>query len=871
MIVAIPQAEVHRICSGQVVVDLATACKELIENALDAGATKIDVRLENYGADLIECVDNGKGINPKNHQAIALKYHTSKLASFNDLDTLTSFGFRGEALSSLCELSESFQVITRIKEEDSGHLLEFNNSGRMILDEPTARLTGTTIRISNLFSTMPVRRKEMLRSLKRQYAKMLSHLQAYAVMQTNVRMSVTMTTTKGKKQRVLNTQASGKLKNNLISIFGNKFATSLTSVEFQKDENEDKNDKKDKMDILDKKDKKDILDKKKETNTSTEESKESPKRIQKSDSSSSSSSSISSTSATSNIIAHGWISKPGDGIGRSTSERQFVFINQRPVDMPKISKLFNEVWRQYEMKQKPAFVLNFCLPPSSYDINIAPNKREVFLVDEVHLHNVLRAKLETIWEPTRYTFKVKQVQSILQPVILKKSNTSRRATGSNVFVPLSEASSSSSSSTTSSFTSSSSSSSSSSSIPNPKTAAKKEEEETEINVSQSSSITIVGQKRKTPSATATSDSVSIGGVNVPNTTNEIVTTSKRSRHTKDDKEQEDEDEDEDFEDNDTGKKKTKDTDKTIPMNIDETEEDDKIQPIDQKYDPRKNIENLQSTRPTIMPVSSTNMKQLAADLLKWRSTIEHNDAMEVDDDGNDGNDGNVNDGNVNDGNVNDTMDMEIDSNIRRLSKNDFLKMSIIGQFNLGFVIAKHQNDLYIMDQHACDEKFNFERLQRDTVVHQQPLIAPLPFEATASEELTIIDHLDLFKKNGFHLNVNHDAPVGTKLKLVAVPFSKKTNFGIDDVHELADLLAACDSSRRDTIRPPKITSMFASRSCRMSIMIGRALNRREQIKTVRKLATMNQPWNCPHGRPTMQHLVALTSKVLASQNMSQIE
>ena len=199
----------------------------------------------------------------------------------------------------------------------------------------------------------------------------------------------------------------------------------------------------------------------------------------------------------------------------------------------------------------------------------------------------------------------------------------------------------------------------------------------------------------------------------------------------------------------------------------------------------------------------------------------------------------------------------IGDDVRRLSKHDFLKMEIIGQFNLGFILVKLKDDLYILDQHACDEKYNYEELYKNTVVHVQPLIRPTSFEATASEELTIIDYLDIFKKNGFHLTVDHDAAPGRKLKITALPFSKKTTFGINDVHELADLLSACDSSRRNTIRPPKIDAMFASRSCRMSIMVGRALERSEQIKIVTNLATMDQPWNCPHGRPTLQHLVAL--------------
>ena len=101
---AIDQRSVHQICSGQVVVTLSTALKELVENSLDAGATNIDIRLKNLGADSIEVVDNGSGVLPENFQALALKHHTSKLNVFADLVGVETFGFRGEALSSLCAL-----------------------------------------------------------------------------------------------------------------------------------------------------------------------------------------------------------------------------------------------------------------------------------------------------------------------------------------------------------------------------------------------------------------------------------------------------------------------------------------------------------------------------------------------------------------------------------------------------------------------------------------------------------------------------------------------------------------------------------------------------------------------------------------------
>ena len=149
------------------------------------------------------------------------------------------------------------------------------------------------------------------------------------------------------------------------------------------------------------------------------------------------------------------------------------------------------------------------------------------------------------------------------------------------------------------------------------------------------------------------------------------------------------------------------------------------------------------------------------------------------------------------------------------------------------------------------------RLFVETRVHEQPLIYPQILEVTASQELTIIDNMSVFLKNGFHITVDPDALPGQKLKLVAVPFSKKTQFSAEDIRELADNLTALGESQKETIRPKKIEAMFASRACRKSIMVGRALERSEQIRVVRHLATMDQPWNCPHGRPTLQHMFVL--------------
>ncbi|KAK2108699.1 ATP-binding mismatch repair protein [Saguinus oedipus] len=109
----LPAATVRLLSSSQIITSVVSVVKELIENSLDAGATSIDVKLilmlllENYGFDKIEVRDNGEGIKAADAPVMAMKYYTSKINSHEDLENLTTYGFRGEALGSICCVAET--------------------------------------------------------------------------------------------------------------------------------------------------------------------------------------------------------------------------------------------------------------------------------------------------------------------------------------------------------------------------------------------------------------------------------------------------------------------------------------------------------------------------------------------------------------------------------------------------------------------------------------------------------------------------------------------------------------------------------------------------------------------------------------------
>jgi len=222
---------VHQIQSGQVIVDLCSVAKELVENSLDAGATSIEVRFKNNGLDSIEVQDNGAGIPNEDYETIALKHYTSKLTNYDDLSSLQTFGFRGEALSSLCALS-SFHIITaREDEAPKGTRLDFEASGKLNGTSVIASQKGTTVAVENLFLNLPVRRRELERNIKREYGKVLGVLQAYACISTQARISVSNVMAKGKKAVVFATKSNQTTRENIANVFGAKALSGLVSMD----------------------------------------------------------------------------------------------------------------------------------------------------------------------------------------------------------------------------------------------------------------------------------------------------------------------------------------------------------------------------------------------------------------------------------------------------------------------------------------------------------------------------------------------------------------------------------------------------------------------------------------------------------------
>ncbi|CAI9264223.1 unnamed protein product [Lactuca saligna] len=790
----INKSAIHKICAGQVILDLPSAVKELVENSLDAGSTSIEIALKEYGEESFQVIDNGCGISPDNFKVLALKHHTSKLADFSDLQSVTTFGFRGEALSALCYLGD-LTVETRTKSEQVATHLTFGRSGLLTDEKKTARQVGTTVTVKKLFSNLPVRSKEFHRNIRKEYGKLISLLNAYALTAKGVRMVCTNTTGANKTSVVLKTQGSGSLKDNIITVFG---MSTFNCLE--------------------------------------------PMSLVISDS----------------CKVDGFLSKSGNGSGRNIGDRQYFFINGRPVDMPKVTKLLNELYRSANSKQYPIAIMNFIVPTKVYDVNVTPDKRKVFFSDEGSLLKSLKEALLEIYSPHLASFSVQGPEELTQG----RNNSKLCSPHDKSFSQFSL-----------------------------KQASPDSKQEAYIYQRQTSHLSFMATSYNSTMQKGTDSPHSAGAVQSLLTT--FVSVNKRKHESISSNTLSEDDE------LDVSPIK-------VMKNSGQVEEDDEldVSPIEVMKNSGQGEEVIDISSPLrcSQPASGSDdghglevidicsdeavasspskmcyTMQFSFEELKKRR---HQKLWALQASKNTPGKRNKAKGCYAAATLKLSQVVKEEAKAQALSaatnefeklfkKQDFGRMKVIGQFNLGFIIGKLDEELFIVDQHAADEKYNYERLSRLTILNQQPLLRPVAVELSPEEEVIVSMHMDTIRKNGFSLEEDLDAPPGQRYKMKAVPFSKNITFGVADVKELISILAdsqgecsmmgAYKMDTCDSVCPPRVRAMLASRACRSSVMIGDPLGRNEMKKIVERLMDLKSPWNCPHGRPTMRHLLDLTT------------
>ncbi len=318
----LPPQVASKIAAGEVVERPASVAKELIENAVDAGATDVRVEIRRGGRRLIRVGDDGCGIAHE-EAPLAFQHHaTSKISSEDDLARITTLGFRGEALASIAAVSQ-LTMVTRTKDEPAGTLLRLEG-GELVRQERHGATLGTVVTVENLFYNTPARLK-FLRTEATEGSHIVKLVSAYALAYPELRFTLV-----DNGRLTLQTLGNGKLYDVLVKVLGLEIAQQMLEIQ--------------------------------------------PEEHRASDEGSQADESVSLSTA--RMQVDGYVGGPS--LHRSTRTHQLFFVNRRWISDRSLSYAVEEAYRTLvPVGRHPISVLSIRLDPVDVDVNVHPTKREV--------------------------------------------------------------------------------------------------------------------------------------------------------------------------------------------------------------------------------------------------------------------------------------------------------------------------------------------------------------------------------------------------------------------------------------------------------------------------------------------------------------
>ncbi|MEM6654691.1 MAG: DNA mismatch repair endonuclease MutL, partial [Planctomycetota bacterium] len=331
---------VNKIAAGEVIERPASVVKELIENAVDSGATRVDVAIERGGAELIRVVDNGGGIAAGELPLAVMNHATSKIASADDLFRVGSLGFRGEALASISAVSR-FLIRSRPAEAGAGAEL-LVNGGSVGEVEPAGCPVGTTVEVRNLFFNTPVRQK-FLRTPQTEIGHATEAFSRVALANPEVHFTLSHN---GRVVHDLPAAAGDRWRERIATLFGDEIAAALIEV-------------------------------------SSEES--------VADGTAEGGGTAASGDA---VRLSGYVANPQ--VSRANNRLQYLLLNGRPIRDRSLQHALGEAYRGLLVSgRQPICFLRLDMPPSLVDVNVHPTKLEVRFAEAGRLYSQLLATIRT--------------------------------------------------------------------------------------------------------------------------------------------------------------------------------------------------------------------------------------------------------------------------------------------------------------------------------------------------------------------------------------------------------------------------------------------------------------------------------------------
>ena len=227
-IVLLDDLTINKIAAGEVIERPASAIKEMLENSIDAGATNIIIEIKNGGISYIRITDNGKGIANDDLDMAFERHATSKIRSAEDLNTIKSMGFRGEALASIAAISK-VEMISRTSSQQNGYRV-IVEGGNILEKSETGAPIGTTIIVTDLFYNTPVRYK-FLRKDFTEAGYIEDAVSRIALSHPEIAIKLI-----NSGRTVIQTNGSGDLKTTIYSIYGKEIANSVIDVDYKADD-----------------------------------------------------------------------------------------------------------------------------------------------------------------------------------------------------------------------------------------------------------------------------------------------------------------------------------------------------------------------------------------------------------------------------------------------------------------------------------------------------------------------------------------------------------------------------------------------------------------------------------------------------------
>ncbi len=818
---------ISHICSNISIPSVPDIIKELMDNSLDSKADTIRLEIVEGGIKQIVICDNGCGISALNFDKLCQRGTTTKLYNFEDVFKIKSLGFRGQALSAICFLCDII-LITKTKDNKNTYLVSYNNKGEIIetkiIDENNKDLfyiqrqiwkniSGTIFIINNIYKNNKLR-SQILEGKQNKFINEITELmQSYTIINPHIKIDF-YSEVNGENKGIISTIKNDDTMIKRISIiFGKNFADKLLNISF---ENEF-------------------------------------------------------------IKIEGYISKEiqsGSKYNKSKCVKMY-FVNGRKIDNIKnFDKIILNIYRKYNKDSNPSRIISLTVPEGQFDINLGEKKNEVMFKYQKEILYFFEDNLEKFHEE-----KVKLMS-------LNRINDLRENKDISEFL-------------------------------NRKIIKSKREDDDNIEINYEK---INGLNFKSVKSEMKNLDVEINN-NEDNNSNFISNYHNNNSDYEFKKEYSEDEKLKIKKEKVISSIKKSEKNKKLELlkkfstnnNINYTNDIDINEIYNNKEENKTEVKPINKKLLLLSKFSTPNQSKISSTTTQTKKNYENslnNSPMEIlnnennyeieNDNINKDNEKEENEKEENEKEENEIFNLDLDDiklsdfqkkNIyseenlnfslkkndknnkeklilKTIEKEDFYQMNVIGQFNKGFILTSLNDSLFIIDQHASDEKKNYENLLNNLTLTKQPTLIPIKIEMFSIAEKNLIYlNKEIYSQLGFEIKKELD-----ELYILTFPSIYSYNFKYEDFINIVNKLKENNYKikeekiiKNDLIKKlflsDRVLKYIATKACRMSIMIGDTLNDKKMRNIINNMSNLISPWNCPHGRPTMRFLCNISNYI----------